>query len=294
MKILKPVLPLFLIFILLLSACGSQPSEREEDKNTSVPESVVALSKSVAELWLLSGSELKGVTEDGKELPGAENAESIGTLTAPSLEAILSLSPDFVLLTEDIPAHKEIKESLQGMNIPVKVIDIEGFSDYAETLNTLTDITGRKDLYALNAENVLREIEGVIDASPFQNSDLTYLCIRVSATKNKALKNDYFACDIFNDLGLSNVAGDTSALDDMSLEAIVAAAPDYIFIIPQGDEGKAMESFAVALSSHDVWGELQAVKNGRVYNLPKDLFQYKPNARWGEAYAYALKVLTEE
>lgn len=294
MILLKKYVPFLIVLCLMLAACGNRPAENEENIIARAPESVVALSKSVAELWLLSGGELKGVTEDGKELSGAENAESIGTLTSPSLEAILALSPDLVLLTEDIPAHKEIKARVQEIGIRVNVIDVEGFSDYAETLRELTALTGRADLYLQNAENVRREIEDVTADSPFRDSGLTYLCIRVSATKNKVLKNDYFACDIFNDLGLENVARDASALDDMSLEAIVAAAPDYIFIIPQGDEGKAMESFAAALSSHDVWGTLQAVQNGRVYHLPKDLFQYKPNARWGEAYAYALRVLTEE
>ena len=38
---------------------------------------------------------------------------------------------------------------------------------------------------------------------------------------------------------------------------------------------------------------LQAAQNDRVYLLPKELFQFKPNARWDEAYAYIDRILRE-
>ena len=38
------------------------------------------------------------------------------------------------------------------------------------------------------------------------------------------------------------------------------------------------------LHSDPAWHTLTAVKEGRVEVLPKDLFHYKPNARWGESY----------
>ena len=36
---------------------------------------------------------------------------------------------------------------------------------------------------------------------------------------------------------------------------------------------------------------LSAVQEGRVYVLPRELFHYKPNARWAEAYEYLLAIL---
>ena len=37
-----------------------------------------------------------------------------------------------------------------------------------------------------------------------------------------------------------------------------------------------------------------AVKGGRCHYLPKELFQYKPNARWAEAYEYLIDLLYEK
>ena len=39
------------------------------------------------------------------------------------------------------------------------------------------------------------------------------------------------------------------------------------------------------ISEQPAYQELKAVKTAQVYTLPKEFFQYKPNARWDEAYA---------
>ncbi|MBR1810909.1 MAG: ABC transporter substrate-binding protein [Clostridia bacterium] len=291
---MKRIVCLTLTLLLLLSACAPQKTQSTPAVETGA---VVALSRSVAELWLLSGGTLAGITEDATDLDAA-GAVTIGTLTTPSLEAILALSPDLVLLTEDLAAHREIKESLTGMGITVQSIDINSFDDYDSTMQTLTALTGREDLYAQNVTAVRQQINAVVKDAPYtnrpKNEKPTYLAVRVSATKNKALKNDYFACDIFNDLGLINIAADNDTFDELNLEAIAFAQPDYIFVVLQGDEDKALDSYRKALESHDVWGALEAVKNGRVHILPKDLFQYKPNAKWGDAYSYASDVINGE
>ena len=77
------------------------------------------------------------------------------------------------------------------------------------------------------------------------------------------------------------------------VKAIVEADPDYIFITCMGDfeEGKAqMES---NFSSNPIWDTLQAVKNGRCFYLEKELFHYKPNARWGESYEVLAQLLAD-
>ena len=48
---------------------------------------------------------------------------------------------------------------------------------------------------------------------------------------------------------------------------------------------------ADTFESNPAWTGLSAVRNGRYVLLPRDLFHYKPNARWGERYAYLAKIL---
>ena len=83
----------------------------------------------------------------------------------------------------------------------------------------------------------------------------------------------------------------TKRFDELNLEAVLDADPDVIFIIEQGKSSEAQESFSENFSGKSVWKELTAVRNNHVFNLPKELFQYKPNARWDEAYRYVMELL---
>lgn len=285
----------------LPGACHMQvmAAESESEPENSLelpsdPQSVVALSKSVGDLWLISGGTLAGITDDGMKMEGIGDAKSIGSLAKPSLESILALDPDLVLLTADLPSHKKIGEDLKSSGIAVCPIAIGCFDDYASYVKAFTGITGRDDLYKKNVEEVKSGIQDVLINSDADVVQRTYLELRVSATKNKVLKNDYFASEIFNDFGMENIAQDNSSLDDLSVEAILAADPDYIFVIPQGKEDEAEKAYEDAFTSDPAWSELSAVKEDHVFTMPKDLFQYKPDARWAEAYQYVDDILSED
>jgi iron complex transport system substrate-binding protein len=112
----------------------------------------------------------------------------------------------------------------------------------------------------------------------------------VSATKNKALKKDNFACSIIDSFGLKNIADDSSSMSDLNLEAVAIADPDYIFIIFQGKEAEAANVYDDVFKGQAAWRKLSAVQNGRVVVLPKNLFHFKPNAKWDEAYRYIYEI----
>ena len=70
-------------------------------------------------------------------------------------------------------------------------------------------------------------------------------------------------------------------LDDLSMEAIIAADPQYIFVTIQGnDSDAAMKNVEDLLTSNPAWASLTAVKNDHYYILDKRLFNLKPNAKW--------------
>ncbi len=296
-----------ILMIAALSACSSnsepvqeaapaqESAEEPEPALNEEPEpiTVAAVSRSIGDLWLLSGGKLAGMTEDGMDLEGiTEKTEVIGTVTNPSLEAIAALSPDLVLLSGELPTHKKLAEELESRGIRSKMISINSFSDYDQVMKELTEMTGREDCYQEHVTDVRERIDQILESA--SEEDLrkgTYLALRVSATKNKALKNDYFACEIFNDFGLENIAQDNSAFDELNLEAILDADPDLIFVIEQGKSSEAQESFAESFSGKAVWQELDAVRNGCVFMLPKEFFQYKPNTKWDEAYLYVKELL---
>ena len=293
---------ILIISVFTLSGCQSDTKETSdgtvaeeikiEEKKT---ERVIALSKSNAELWILAGGKLTATSDDAMEIEGLNaDAVSLGDMDHVSLEAIAALNPDLLILFSTDPAQKALGEAAEGVGINVYYTNIDGFSDYEKVMTDLTLKTGRNDLYETNVSSVRKEIDEVKQGAAGDKISGTYLCLHVSATKSKVEKNDYFACEIFNDLGLKNIASDTSSFDELSLEAIVTYDPDYIFVIPRGSEEKALSSFSELFSSQPAWESLSAVKKGKYFLLSKDMFGLKPNAKWGTAYREAYELLIKD
>ena len=286
----KRILLLLVVISLLTGLCAcAQKTPADEPQS---PKRVVAANRSMADLWLLAGGKLVGATEDAMELEGVDGeTKVIGTTEKLNLEAIVALEPDLVLLSATIPAHKTAKKALEEMQIPCKALEIDSFDDYDAAMQALTAMTGREDLYKTNVQDVRARIDDVLGQA--DRTEASYLAIRISPSKTVALKNDYFSCDIISSFGLQNVAQNDTTLKELNLEAVVQWNPDYIFVVTQGDEEKAQQLYQNAYLDQAAWNGLGAVQSGRVYLLPKDLFQFKPNARWDEAYAYIDRILRE-
>ena len=93
------------------------------------------------------------------------------------------------------------------------------------------------------------------------------------------------------DLGTYNIAEKAPVLlDGLSTEEILLSDPDAILFTTMGDEA-AGTAYMESLVQDPVWQTMTAVRTGKVHPPPKDLFQYKPNARWDEAYAYLITLL---
>ena len=91
--------------------------------------------------------------------------------------------------------------------------------------------------------------------------------------------------EMLADLGCENIAdSETGLLESLSLETIVAADPDYIFAVLQGEMEGAQAMLEGTLLDNPAWEGLTAVKEGRFYLMDQQLYNLKPNVRWGEAY----------
>ena len=275
------------------SVKASQNAESTVEKKDF--EHVIALSRSNAELWVLAGGNLAGTSDDALDIPGLNgDVVSLGDMDHASLEAVAALDPDLLILFATEPAQKALGEAAEEVGIPVYYTNIDTFDDYDAVMKEFTSYTGHPEKYEENVSKVRAQIDDVKNAVPEDGKGSTYLFLHVSSTKSKVEKNDYFACEIFDDLGLKNIAADDSSFDELSMEAIVSADPDYIFVVTRGDEQKALESFEQLFLSDPGWNNLSAVSEDRYYLLSKDLFGLKPNANWGQAYSEAYDLVYGE
>lgn len=304
---MEKLISVALAAVFLLTAC----SKTEESKSdgytftdalgrevsvTSFEKTVIA-SGSLAEIWELAGGTVYGATDDaldGHSLKDPDSVKIYGDVKNPSVESIIADDADFVIFSSTIANQVELEESLSSAGVTVAYFNVESFDEYLSMLKICTDITGNSDLYTSNGETVRERIEQAIEKSKGHDAP-DILLLRAYSTGVKAKGSDNMTGQMLSDLGCVNIAdSDSSLLEELSLESIVRADPDYVFITTMGeDEQAAIAQYESTLASNPAWQELTAVKNNEVHILPKELYHYKPNARWGEAYEKLEEILYE-
>lgn len=257
------------------------------------PQRVAALLGSFADMWTLAGGSVQASADDAWddfELDMPEDAINLGKTKDISLEKLFESEPDFIMASTNTRVHMEWKETLEQTGIPVAYFDVADFDDYLRVLKICTDITGREDLYEKNGLDVQKQIQDVTKKSEVRNEAQgtpKILVVRVSAAMIVAKNSqDNVLGEMLKSLGCENIAdSDDSLLENLSIEHILQEDPDAIFIIPIGDDKEAIDAhFENYVEENPAWNTLTAVEEGRVYTMDKQLYNLKPNDRWGEAY----------
>ena len=306
---MKRMMIAFLLICLVATSAGCN-SEKPENARTSGKteftdaleheiavsgyDKVIAATSSFAQVWQLAGGKLIGATTDAFEdgLITTGEATDVGGAHNPSLEQMIALNPDLVILSADLPGHVKLYEQLNAAGITAAYFSVEVFEDYLSMLKICTDITGRADLYKQNGESIRERIDEIITRTKDKPSPKVLL-LRASSGKVEARNSETMAGKMLRDMGCVNIAdSETGLLENLSMEVIIKEDPDYIFVTIMGDsEEKAQEALRGALLQNPAWAGLTAVKNNRYITLPKDLFHQKPNNRWAESYELLWKTL---
>ena len=301
------LLALFVILCLLCgcSAAPGNPSAEGfrffDDLGRQVlvqePQRVACLLGSFAQVWQLAGSEVIATADDAwddLQLELSEDCVNLGNTKELSLELLLSANPDFILASANTRQNLEWMETLEAANIPTAYFDVSDFADYLRLLKLCTDITGRSDLYEKHGLAVQKQIQTVLKKAENRGTAPTVLCMRASATA-VTVKNsqDNVLGEMLKSLGCVNIAdSDSSLLENLSLEKILEEDPEYIFIVQRGDNAEGMKAYVEnMMQENPAWLELTAVQQGRLYFMDKNLYNLKPNHRWGEAYEKLEEIL---
>lgn len=262
------------------------------------PERVAVLFSSFAEVWQCAGG-MVDITVGESVERGFADASAVlvddGAGKTINTEVLVAAKPDFVICSADVEAQVKTAEFLRDVGVPVACFRVEVFSEYMNMLEICTDITEDKEGYAENGTTVAENVETMLNAVKEKDA----LCDEIlfvragsgaSATKAKRAE-DHFAAAMLAQLGTKNIADDVPVLlDGLSIEEILRSDPDAIFISTMGD-ADAAKAHMNSVLSQPAWQALTAVQNGNVYYLPKELFQFKPNARWDDAYEYLIDIV---
>ena len=254
------------------------------------PKRVAALIGSFADVWCLAGGQdsLVAAAHDAWtsfDLGLSDAVADLGAVKEPNLEVLLPARPDFILASCNTAANLELQGTFEQAGIPVAYFDVQHLDDYLNMLKICTDLTGCPENYETYGLAVQAQVEAAKGRQ--DGSSPTVLTIRATGSSCKVKgSSDFLLGEMLSDLGCVNVADREAALlENLSLESILAADPDYIFVVLQGsDAADAQETLEKTLLSNPAWSTLRAVQEGNFYTLEHSLYNLKPNARWGEAY----------
>lgn len=292
--------------VFLLSACGEKDGAADgemakgtasyvftDDLGREVTvtsyERTAALLGSYADMWSLAGEQVCAAPDDAFEdfdLSLPEGTVNLGETKRLNLELLLSAEPDLVLASTNTSQHLEWQQALEGAGITVAYFDVACFEDYLRMLKICTEITGRPERYEQYGAEVEKKIEEVLERSQGREA-LKVLVMRASATSIRAKNSKGNVLgEMVESLGCVNIAdSDDSLLENLSIESILLQNPDRILIVQSGDDTEGTKkNLENMFRENPLWGELDAVKNDRLYILDKHLYNLKPNARWAEAY----------
>ena len=262
------------------------------------PQRVVCGYNSYVDLWYKLGGELVGRIKPSpdKPVPAAEGVDIIGDNKALNEEIILSLEPDLVILAS---GNNQLltAENLKQADIPTLVIDAKDLAEYVRLVRVLSAILDDETAYQELGVEVEQEVKSIIDRVPKTEAP-KILLMNDTTTAVNVSSSQNMTGEMLRDLGAINLADGVIESDQsaaFSLEQILIEDPDVIFLREMGsDSQKVRETRQKEIEDSPVWQTLRAVQNDAFYILDKDLFTFKPNERYAEAYLSLAKILYPE
>ena len=310
---MKRTICILLIVCLVLAGCGKAPeaggAEGEivrftDDLGREVsiprPNRVVALIASFADVWCLAGGaeSLVGVTNavwTYYDLPLREDVVNLGSAKQLNLEELIACQPELVLASCGTDRNVEMEETFEKMGIPTAYFSVNSFEDYLRMLRICTELTGSVENYTSYGLDVQQTVERALARADGSRPSVLYIRATGSGCKVKG-SSDTVLGQMLQNLDCRNIAdGENTLLEQLSLEAILREDPEYIFVVLQSaDPQDAQTVLETTLLNHPAWQSLTAVQEGKYYVMDPNLYNLKPNGRWGEAYEKLADILYPE
>ena len=299
---------------LLLAACGNSvspsasqnvPAETSvtftDDLNRQVtvdrPQRVACLISSFSDIWCLAGGADTIVAATDAtwryfDLPLRDDVVNLGNTKELDVERLLACEPDLILASGGTDRNVELEASFSAMGLNAAYFSVDTFADYLRMLKICTEITGKTENHDLYGTQVARQVEAALARQDGSAPSVLYIRATGSSCKVKNSEGSVLG-EMLKDLGCINIADRNGGLlEQLSIEAILQADPDYIFVVLQSaDPADAQAILQTTLLDNPAWASLTAVQEGRYHVMDPNLYNLKPNAQWGKAYEQLADIL---
>jgi len=225
---------------------------------------VISLAPNLTEIVFAvgAGDRLVGRTSYCDYPPEAKAVAEIGDTLHPSLERIISLKPQVVLISTS--SQLEVfTQQLQSQNIAVFVTDPRDLEGVFRSIEQVGEMLGQKE-QATRLVQQLRDRANAVEQSLKVKTPVRVF-YQVSAEPLYTAGHDAFVTDLLRRAGAASVTADVpGAWPKYSNESALAAKPEAIILPTGGSMGTGNSTVTEALK------QSPAVLAGRVYKINDD------------------------
>jgi len=236
------------------------------------PERIISLAPNMTEILYALGLEEKivGVTSYCDMPPAAKEKPKVGGMSNPSLEAVVSLRPDLVVLTTD-GNRPEFDVRLHSLGIATHVFRARQISDLPtgiRDLGPVLGVTAAADDLASRIEGTVAQFRGAAHREAPQKTALFIVWPEPAIVAGPGTAID----DALQLLGWRNAAGDVETeYPKYSVEEILHRSPHVILI---GKGHPNMREISAGLLKK--LEGLEAVREDRIYFTGDALYRLGP------------------
>ncbi|MCG6495977.1 ABC transporter substrate-binding protein [Kitasatospora sp. A2-31] len=196
-----------------------------------------------------------------------KDTKEVGPMAEPNLELIASLKPDLILSSK--VRHAKVYDKLNAI-APTVLAETTGFP-WKENLALYAQALGKE----AEAKKALADYEaraaklGEAIKAKYNGTAPSASVVRFVAGPTRLYQKQSFSGVVLKDVGLGRPASqdvDKSMLE-VSAEQINQADADLVFVTVADDPTKTKQS---EVQGTPVWQGLNAVKNGKVFNVPDE------------------------
>jgi iron complex transport system substrate-binding protein len=247
----------------LLSACTRKAPPAPQ---AGSPQRIVSLTPALTETLFAvgAGERVVGVTQFCDFPPEAKAKPKVGGYINPSVEAVLALSPDLVVVSPG-PGNRDAALAMQRAGLRVEIVAAETLGDSLAAIESVARLTGDADKGRALASSIRAELDAIAKRVASVLPVRVFFCIQTDPII--AAGRDTLPAELLAVAGGVNVV-DAPRYPRLDIEAVAAARPEVIL-------QARMDLAAGDAHAEDAfwkrWPSIPAVSSGRVVVLPDDL-----------------------
>ncbi len=249
----------------------------------NAPQKVAVLSSSTLEIIdalgidIVATSSLTTKPELAEKFKGITN---VGTASKPDMEVLASVAPDVIIAGSSM----SLKEQFDAQNYKVWFTNNANYDDTLKLIEAIGHLFNKSDAAASLIADFETRKNAVLDKN--KAAEKKTVMIIFGAGQQMYLGTDRcYSGSLAKLLGHKNVAdnmdltGETSGYIPFTMESAVSTKPDVILRIAHGNPEETKKMFAETLDVNPAYTAMQAVKDGKVYDLSYELFFSNPGLK---------------